>query len=82
MHDAKAWLRSDQIRAVNERAEALAQLPVAYAVALRLSELGVSTDVIAHAVGVEPDAVDPLLRLAHAKLRELLEALGRPSEQH
>jgi DNA-directed RNA polymerase specialized sigma24 family protein len=69
-------------RAVNQRAEALAQLPVAYAVALRLSELGVSTDVIAHAVGVEPDAVDPLLRLAHTKLRELLEALGRPSEQH
>src|SRR5262249_10148774 len=69
-------------RAVNERAEALSQLPVAYAVALRLSELGVSTDVIAHAVGIEPDAVDPLLRLAHAKLRELLEALGRPSEQH
>jgi DNA-directed RNA polymerase specialized sigma24 family protein len=68
--------------AVNERAEALAQLPVAYAVAMRLSELGFSTDVIAHAIGVEPDAVDPLLRLAHAKLRELLEAPGRSSEQH
>jgi DNA-directed RNA polymerase specialized sigma24 family protein len=63
-------------------ADALARLPVAYAVALRLSDLGVSTDVIAHAVGVEPEAVGPLLRLAHAKLRELSETPERPSEQH
>jgi DNA-directed RNA polymerase specialized sigma24 family protein len=64
---------------VSERADALAQLPVAYAVALRLSDLGVSTDVIAQAVGVEPEAVGPLLRLAQAKLRELTDVPGRPS---
>jgi DNA-directed RNA polymerase specialized sigma24 family protein len=67
---------------VSERAEALAQLPVAYAVALRLSDLGVSTEMIAHALDIEPDAVGPLLRLAHAKLRELLEAPGHPSEPY
>jgi len=58
---------------VREREQALAELPVVYAVALRLSDAGVSTEVIAHAVGVEPEAVDPLLRLAKAKLAERLD---------
>jgi hypothetical protein len=59
---------------VSEREEALAELPVAYAVALRMSAAGVST------VGVEPEAVEPLLRLAHAKLAERLDAHGTPTD--
>ena len=62
---------------VDERADALGELPVAYAVALRLSDAGVSTQVIAQAVGVEVEAVGPLLRLARAKLAEVLNASGR-----
>jgi DNA-directed RNA polymerase specialized sigma24 family protein len=65
---------------VSEREEALAELPVAYAVALRMSAAGVSTQLIAHAVGVEPEAVEPLLRLAHAKLAERLDAHGTPTD--
>ena len=56
--------------ALSEREQALFELPVAYAVALRLSDAGVSTEVIAQAIGIEPEAVEPLLRLARAKLAE------------
>jgi DNA-directed RNA polymerase specialized sigma24 family protein len=67
---------------LSEEEDALAELPVAYAVALRLFDAGVSTDVIARAVGVEPEAVDPLLRLARAKLAEQLKAApGRAPKQ-
>ena len=58
---------------MREREAALAELPVVYAVALRLSDAGLSTEMIAHAVGVAPEAVDPLLRLAQAKLAERLD---------
>ncbi len=56
-----------------EREQALAELPTAYAVALRLSEQGVPTEVIARGVGVEPEALEPLLRLARVKLARLME---------
>jgi hypothetical protein len=56
-----------------ERAEAMSLLPFAYATALRLSDQGVSDEVIAHAVAVEPQAVPNLLRVARSKLDELTE---------
>jgi hypothetical protein len=54
----------------------MTQLPVEYAVPLRLSEAGASTELIARAVGVAPEAVGWLLRVAEAKLRERLDAPG------
>jgi DNA-directed RNA polymerase specialized sigma24 family protein len=67
--------------AVSEPEDVLAELPVAYAVALRLYDAGVSTQLIARAVGIEAEAVEPLLRLARAKLAERLEASGPASNQ-
>jgi DNA-directed RNA polymerase specialized sigma24 family protein len=60
-----------------EREKALAELPPVYAIALRLDEQGVSREVIARGVGVEQQAVEPLLVLAHAKLAELMRESGR-----
>ena len=56
-----------------EREQAIAELPTVYAMALRLSEQGVDREVIARDVGIEAEAVEPLLRLAHAKLAALLQ---------
>jgi DNA-directed RNA polymerase specialized sigma24 family protein len=66
---------------VSEREDPLAELPVAYAVALRLSDAGVSTQVIARAIGIEPEAVKPLLSLARAKLAERSAAPGQAPNQ-
>jgi DNA-directed RNA polymerase specialized sigma24 family protein len=55
------------------RAQAIAELPTAYAVALRLSDQGVDREAIARVVGIETEAVEPLLRLAHTKLAALLQ---------
>jgi DNA-directed RNA polymerase specialized sigma24 family protein len=60
-----------------EREQALAELPPVYAIALRLDEEGVARDVIARGVGVEPQAVEPLLVLARAKLAELMHERAR-----
>lgn len=57
-----------------QRGEALDQLPTRYAVALRLAESGAEPELIARALGIEPESVQPLLLLAHAKLAELLAA--------
>lgn len=54
-----------------EPAEALARLPRPYAVALRLRADGAGDALIAARVGVEPEAVGPLLRIARAKLRAM-----------
>jgi DNA-directed RNA polymerase specialized sigma24 family protein len=43
-------------------------LPDAYATALRLRDAGCSDDMIADRLGIEPEAVGPLLRIAMAKL--------------
>jgi DNA-directed RNA polymerase specialized sigma24 family protein len=56
-----------------EPAEALARLPRPYALALRLREGGAGDSLIATRLGVEREAVDPLLRIARAKLRAALE---------
>jgi hypothetical protein len=52
------------------------ELPVAHAVALRLRSVGAGVDVIAAALDIPPKSVAIVLRLAEAKLRDLLD---RPS---
>ena len=54
------------------RAGALAELPTAYAVALRLRDEGEAPDRIGRVLGIEPEAVGPLLEVASAKLEEIL----------
>lgn len=54
------------------RAAAIAELPDAYATALRLADEGVDDEAIAEQMGVEVEAVGPLLRLANAKLDHAL----------
>jgi DNA-directed RNA polymerase specialized sigma24 family protein len=60
-------------------AEALARLPRPYAVALRLRAGGAADALIAGRLGVEPEAVEPLLRIARAKLAAALE---HPGDEH
>ena len=55
------------------RAEAYRLLPVAYAHALLLRDHGRDHAAIARALGIVAEAVGPLLRLAEAKLQQLLD---------
>lgn len=48
--------------------DAVDQLPVVYASALRLRALGIPLDEIADRIGVHPEAMDTVLRLADEKL--------------
>jgi DNA-directed RNA polymerase specialized sigma24 family protein len=57
-----------------DRADAVKLLPEAYERALTLRDQGCDHDVIAAAVGMVPEAIGPLLRLADAKLQQLLDA--------
>lgn len=50
------------------RQAALERLPIPYSTALRLRDAGVSDQLIAKRVGVEPEAVGPMLKVAEAKL--------------
>jgi DNA-directed RNA polymerase specialized sigma24 family protein len=56
-----------------DRTAALDELPESYAVALRLHSAGHDNTAIATALGIELESVEPLLRLANAKLERLLE---------
>lgn len=49
----------------------LPQLPLAYAVALRLHASGATVDDIAAALGVDVASVGPLIEVGHRKLLEL-----------
>jgi DNA-directed RNA polymerase specialized sigma24 family protein len=51
---------------------ALARLPHAYALALRYTDSGMSDDEICTALGIEREALEPLLDMAHRKLRNEL----------
>lgn len=51
-----------------DHSDALARLPRAYALALRLQELGADTELIADCLGIAPEAAGPLLEVAGAKL--------------
>jgi len=54
------------------RAQALHRLPVAYSLGLRLRDAGLTEELIAEVLGVEPEAVGPLLVVAQAKLDAIL----------
>lgn len=54
-----------------DRAVAITLLPEAYAEAIRLHEAGLD-DLIPDRLEIPPESVDPLLRLAEAKLARLL----------
>jgi DNA-directed RNA polymerase specialized sigma24 family protein len=60
-----------------DRTVAIAELPEAYATAVRLADDGVDEKAIAAELGIEVEAVGPLLRVAHAKLAHTL-----PSTDH
>ena len=57
-----------------DRTAAIAELPEAYATALRLRDEDVNDETIAVRLGIEVEAVEPLLRLAAAKLDHFLAA--------
>ena len=57
-----------------DRTQAMAELPEAYATALRLRDAGVDDAGIADRLGIEPDTVGLLLRLAVAKLDRIMAA--------
>ncbi len=54
------------------RRDALAALPTVHALALRLHDEGEPPDRIARLLGIEQEAVAPLLEVATAKLHEIL----------
>ena len=56
-----------------DRATALSKLPQAYEDALRLRDQGLGETALAAALGMEPEAVANLVRLAEAKLSRLLQ---------
>jgi DNA-directed RNA polymerase specialized sigma24 family protein len=58
------------------RAGALDELPTVHALALRLRDEGEPPDRIARLLGIEPEAVEPLLEVASAKLEEILSRDG------
>jgi hypothetical protein len=63
-----------------ERDEMLRRLPEAYEIVLRLHADG-RDDSIAGRLGIEPEAVGPLIRLAEAKLARLQGDRPGPREQ-
>jgi len=63
-----------------DQALALQRLPEVYAAALRLRDAGLDEDAIADELGMERAAVEPLLRVAEAKLAALIaEAEDEPA---
>jgi DNA-directed RNA polymerase specialized sigma24 family protein len=58
-------------------ARALERLPATYAAVLRLREHGETDEAIAAQLGVEPEAVAPLVRVAKAKLAALVDPDSR-----
>lgn len=61
-------------------AAALNELPEVHAKALRLHRAGTDAAGIAAALGIEVEAVAPLLRVAEAKLASLLAEPAPPGE--
>jgi hypothetical protein len=54
--------------ATDRRDESLERLPLPYATALRLRDAGITDEVIAECVGVDPEALTTFMRVAEAKL--------------
>ena len=57
-----------------DQRDALDRLPEAYAKALKLQAAGADAASLAEAIGVAPEAVPALLKLAHAKRAVLVQA--------
>lgn len=55
-----------------DRAEALHQLPSAYGLILRLNDLGADVALMSDCLGIELEAVGPMLEVAQGKLAALL----------
>jgi hypothetical protein len=55
-------------------ATAMSELPEAHAAVLRMHQAGTSEAEMVKALGIEPEALAPLLRVAQAKLASLLAA--------
>lgn len=64
-------------RQQRRRAEAIRRLPGAYSLALRLRDAGLTDELIAECLAMQPQALNPLLHVAEAKLATML-----GSEQH
>lgn len=60
----------------DDRAAAIRRLPPAYSLALRLRDVGVSGELIAECVGIEPEGMGPLFEVAEAKLAREFGAPG------
>jgi hypothetical protein len=54
------------------RETVLQTIPAAYALALRLRDIGSSDELIIESLGIEPEGLGPLLALAEAKLAAAL----------
>ena len=59
-----------------DREEQLRHLPIALAVALRMSEAGADDAFIAAALGIEPECVSPLIAVARAKVERIARDSG------
>ena len=55
-----------------EREAAIAELPTAHAVAIRLRDNGADDETLAAALGIDAGEVPPLVTIAEAKLEALL----------
>jgi DNA-directed RNA polymerase specialized sigma24 family protein len=61
-------------------AAAMNELPEVHAAALRMHRAGTGQTEIAETLGIEPEAVAPLLRVAEAKLASLLATPDPPGK--
>jgi hypothetical protein len=59
-------------RQQRRRTEAIRRLPGAYSLALRLRDAGLTDELIAECLAMQPQALDPLLHVAEAKLATML----------
>lgn len=57
------------------RAQALSRLPAAHSLALRLRDAGLPADLIAECLGIEPEALGPLLVVAEEKLAAAVQSM-------
>jgi hypothetical protein len=78
-HDSAA--RAAYVRHMNER-DPFARLPEAYGRALRLRREGADEAAIAAELGIQREAVGPLLRIADAKLATLRTASDPNAHRH
>lgn len=59
--------------AIDRRTEALRRLPVTHSLALRLRDAGLTDDLVAQRLGIETEAIGPLIVIAQAKFAALLD---------